>query len=185
MVSAAWRGYCSLLHSRPLPTKMATSGIVYCASANIHQHYAPPPEGTAVQRIVGTAALGSFFHAPFTHWWFGVIERAWPGAAPVRVLTKVAVDMTIGLALSQPIFLFGRNTIEGLPPRDAAARAVEVFPTSMCAAWTILPWVYLVNFSIVPLHQRPLVGSLCGLVWTTWLLFINESAGRGEKDPSR
>ena len=49
----------------------------------------------------------------------------------------------------------------------------QVLPSAFTTAWKFLPWIYLVNFSVVPLHQRPLVGAVCVLGWTTYLLYIN------------
>ena len=93
----AWRAYCAILNRRPLPTKMVTSGTMFFLSANIHHYFDEPPEGTAVRRVVGTAAMGSFIHAPLMHWWFGVVEGLFPGMHPLRVVAKVALDQTIGL----------------------------------------------------------------------------------------
>ena len=104
---AAWRAYCALLERRPLPTKMATTGTMFFLSANIHNSFNEPPEGTALRRVVGTAAIGGFLHAPIIHWWFGLLEKTFPGAHPARVVTKVFLDQTIGLvrALATPMFM--------------------------------------------------------------------------------
>ena len=93
----AWRTYCAILERRPLPTKMVTSGTIFFLSANIHHYIDEPPEGTALRRVVGTAAMGTFMHAPVGHWWFGFIERMFPGMHPVRVVAKVFLDQTIGM----------------------------------------------------------------------------------------
>ena len=93
----AWRAYCAILERRPLPTKMVTSGTIFFLSANIHHYIDEPPEGTALRRVVGTAAIGSFMAAPVAHLWFGFIERMFPGMHPVRVVAKVVLDQTIGM----------------------------------------------------------------------------------------
>ena len=36
-------------------------------SANIHHYVDEPPEGTALRRVVGTAAMGSFMYTPVGH----------------------------------------------------------------------------------------------------------------------
>merc|ERR1719174_2187679 len=146
---------------------------MFFLSANIHNHFNEPPEGTALRRVVGTAAIGGFLHAPIIHWWFGLLEKTFPGAHPARVLTKVFLDQTIGLAMTQTTVLFCRNSLDGLPPDAALHKMIQVLPSAFTTAWKILPWIYLVNFSVVPLHQRPLVGAVCVLGWTTYLLYMN------------
>ena len=46
----------------------------------------------------------------------------------------------------------------------------------MCAGWKLWPMVSIVNFTLVPLEYRIVVGSTVGLFWGVYLSLMSSSA---------
>jgi hypothetical protein len=132
--------------------------------------------------MASMAALGALLHAPVFHWWFGVLERAWPGARTAYVARKLALDMTLGVVCYNPVFLFCRGLVERCGVVEAMTRAKERTPESVLKSWTFLPWAQLVSFSIVPLHLRPPFAACQGFIMTTWLCIVGKGGTPGSSD---
>ncbi|KPI41388.1 PXMP2/4 family protein 3 [Cyphellophora attinorum] len=114
--------------------------------------------------------------------WQQYLEETFPGygvaADGSRQLNKrntaikFGLDQTLGSVVNVATFIAFFAFVNG---KDAAGvqRAVsrETFPL-MKAGWKLWPLVSILNFTIVPVHRRILVGSVVGLFWGIYLSLI-------------
>ena len=82
---------------------------------------------------------------------------------------KFALDQTIGALVNTAIFIGTFAAFRGKPVQRAVRR--DTFPL-MINGWKLWPAVSLLNFTVVPVHRRILVGSTVGLFWGIFLSFV-------------
>ncbi|KAL8707984.1 MAG: hypothetical protein Q9220_007064 [cf. Caloplaca sp. 1 TL-2023] len=76
-----------------------------------------------------------------------------------NTLTKVLVDQTLGSVVNVALHLGVVRVLQGVP---------QTWPLMM-AGYKLWPLVSLVNFTVVPVDKRTVVGSLVGLGWGVFL----------------
>jgi protein Mpv17 len=128
------------------------------------------------------------------------MERKFPGYTPgyngdlsldrVNTVKKFMLDQTIGTIVNTVLFIVGIGALKG-KDRHAIFRDVDRVLLRFCfqerhgannkqdfwplirSGWKLWPMVSLVNFVLVPVDQRILVGSIVGLFWGIYLsLFV-------------
>lgn len=90
----------------------------------------------------------------------------------LNTLKKFGLDQTLGALVNTTIFVAafaamkGRNT-QGIQ-RDVRRDTLPL----MINGWKLWPAVSILNFTVVPVHRRILVGSIVGLFWGIYLSTI-------------
>jgi len=87
----------------------------------------------------------------------------------INTAKKFALDQTIGAVVNTVAFVAFFAALSG-KDSNAIQRTVrrETLPLMM-AGWKLWPAVSFLNFTVVPMHRRILVGSIVGLFWGIYL----------------
>ena len=90
--------YARALHTAPLLTKAASSGLVFGASDACAQGLEARPGGGAAgfdwPRLLTCALLGTLF-GPAAHFWYGLMQRSFPRQRARDTLCKTVLGQTI------------------------------------------------------------------------------------------
>ncbi|OHF03675.1 Mpv17/PMP22 family protein [Colletotrichum orchidophilum] len=102
-------------------------------------------------------------------------ERPESTAAPknyFNVARKVLVDQTVGLFMMNSAFLLITSALRfGFSPVVYQIWRERIFDL-IKAAWKIWPLVAVLNFALVPVGYRALVGMCVGFLWNMFLTFF-------------
>ena len=182
-----WRRYQTLLKAHPLRVNMATSGTVMLCADAAAQRIESEGSGESVVhdhfRSTTMVTWNTFVFAPCFYYWFGFLDRCFPGTAVRNVALKVLVNQLLitvpinsaflGYSVSVDALL--RSAAGGHSWDGAAARSEvlqrctedlgEIFQRSACI-WTP---VNAANFMFVPQHLRVLPTILTSCAWNTYL----------------
>ncbi|KAF7717697.1 Uncharacterized protein PECH_002922 [Penicillium ucsense] len=90
-----------------------------------------------------------------------------------NTITKVVIDQTIGGTWNTVLFLFTMGLLRGQHYDDVLGQIREEFWPIMTAGFKLWPFVSILNFTVVPVEQRLLVGSLFGVVWAVYLSLMS------------
>lgn len=89
---------------------------------------------------------------------------------------KFALDQTIGAVVNTLLFIAGINALRGRSVETIQADCREGLWPMMYAGWRLWPAVSIVNFTLVPLEYRIVVGSTVGLFWGVYLSLMSSSS---------
>ncbi|KAI9786329.1 MAG: hypothetical protein M1816_008071 [Peltula sp. TS41687] len=92
-----------------------------------------------------------------------------------NTLIKLLLDQTLGAALNTVAFIAIMAGLRGASSKAVADAVGKDFWPMMKAGWRVWPVVALVNFTVIPVHRRIVVGSLVGVGWGVYLSLM---AGR-------
>ncbi|KAL8723408.1 MAG: hypothetical protein Q9181_007288 [Wetmoreana brouardii] len=104
----------------------------------------------------------------------GEVKDGTPAAGGVTVkrrlnvpntLMKVMIDQTIGSVVNVALYLAGVSALQGVPLAECLQVVKEQTWPLMIAGYKLWPLVSLLSFTVVPVEQRTVVGSLVGLGW--------------------
>ena len=87
-----WRGYQALIKAHPLRVNMATSGTVMLAADAVAQHIEAPDQPLDRIRSSTMTTWNSLVFAPCFFYWFGFLDRCFPGTSLRMVTRKVIVN---------------------------------------------------------------------------------------------
>jgi protein Mpv17 len=182
-VLTAFRFYGSSQRRHPWLTQIATSVTIYTlADLNAQLLFPASPdargggEGDEHYDYVRTLRMGltgAILAIPVNAWY---TRMSYQFAGYPRA---VAVGLRVGLGqvAFAPVFLavfFGvQGLLEGRALAEVAARIGAAGPRAWWDGLKIWPLVSTVNFYVVPLEYRALVGGLASLGWNTWLSYLN------------
>lgn len=133
------------------------------------------PGGLDVGRTARMVCWRSIVNTPIIHYWFNILERTLPGAAPGVVAKKVLLDQLVASPLLHLVFLPYMVLAEGGSSSEALARTSRKFSTVMQLSWCFWPFVHCLTFSVIPLRHRVAWVNVGAVFWMAALSFINES----------
>jgi len=176
---SSWR-YAKALHTSPLLTKAASSGLVFGASDWCAQglEALPGGGGTDWPRLLTCALIGALF-GPAAHFWYGLMQRSFPRQRARDTLCKTVLGQTIfGPCFN--VFFFTATLCQqcgvgGLLqlPRKLGCDFLPTLPVGL-GFWST---VDLLSYScIVPRLGEawiPLFASAATFVWTIFLSFVS------------
>ncbi|KAF8537590.1 hypothetical protein BDD12DRAFT_846175 [Trichophaea hybrida] len=97
-------------------------------------------------------------------------------------MAAVALQVGLSQAIFTPFFLiafFGvQGTLEGRTMQEIKEKIVGTGSRAWRDGLVLWPAVSTVNFALVPLEYRALVGGVASLGWNTWLSYLNSRAGK-------
>jgi protein Mpv17 len=88
---------------------------------------------------------------------------------------KFALDQTLGAAVNTLLFIAGIDLLRGRSVEVAWSDCREGLWPLMFAGWKLWPMVSIINFALVPLEYRIVVGSTVGLFWGVYLSLMSSS----------
>ena len=93
--------------------------------------------------------------------------------------TKFALDQTLGAAVNTLLFLAGMALLRGQSWSTAVGECREQFWLIILAGQKLWPAVSVINFVLVPVEYRMMVGSVVGLFWGVYLSLVSASEKGG------
>ena len=87
-----WRWYQTLIKAHPLRVNMATSGAVMLAADAVAQHIEAPDQPLDRIRSSTMMTWNLLVFAPCFYYWFGFLDRCFPGTTLRMVMRKVIVN---------------------------------------------------------------------------------------------
>ena len=171
-MASLWRGYMHLLETRPLITKIVTSGTLFCTGDAIAQNVDGTirRRGYDSKRALGAAVWGGLIFAPIAHVYYNrVLSYYIPGTSTAAVLTKVAIDQTIWGVMINSAYLSYAALWNGGTTDDARSAVENKIWNVMKANWLIWPAVQIVNFKFVP---EPLQVPFINVVVIGWSCYL-------------
>ena len=114
--------------------------------------------------------FGLLFYGPYQHWWYGLLDRSFPGRSTQAFASKVTLNQ-VALAPVVLAAVFAWNLV----PLDRGSEwpakvKKDLFPT-MVNGWKFWVPAASVNFWAVPLEGQVAYMSACGLLWTAYLSY--------------
>ncbi len=138
------------------------------------------PHRTSIQ-----ALQGAIFSGPWGFAQFSILEHFFPGRSSRTVLMKVAASVAIA-PISICLTFSGLNFLNGRSIEDAKKKILaDLGPTYLSGAlyWPIISFF---NFKFTPLHLRPVVGSMAGVLWNIYLSAVaNKKSKNKSKNESK
>ncbi|MCJ1364535.1 hypothetical protein MMC16_003646 [Acarospora aff. strigata] len=86
-----------------------------------------------------------------------------------NTVKKLILDQTVGAAVNTVLFTAVIGALKGLSGEDIADVIKQDFGPVMRAGLKLWPLVSLLNFTVVPVEKRILVGSMVGVGWGVYL----------------
>ena len=122
------------------------------------------------ERTKRMSIVGFFVQGPWAHGNYQMAEYFFPGTSNKAVLCKVLLGRAIapiGICLTFSTVIF----LKGLTLQDAIIKIKRDMPTTWATGALYWPFVRALNFKYIPLHNRPLVGSIFGSFWSVWMSY--------------
>jgi len=86
-----------------------------------------------------------------------------------NTVIKFLLDQTLGAVVNNLLFIAGIGLIRGKTTDKIQSDLVEKLMPTMAAGLKLWPLVSLLNFTLVPLEYRMLLGNVAGLFWGIFL----------------
>eukprot|EP00811_Abedinium_folium_P009450 NODE_18736_length_879_cov_3.712766.p1 GENE.NODE_18736_length_879_cov_3.712766~~NODE_18736_length_879_cov_3.712766.p1 ORF type:complete len:196 (+),score=51.41 NODE_18736_length_879_cov_3.712766:118-705(+) len=135
---------------------------------------APPHDKARCARIVCWRA---FLHTPFNHFYFNLVDHHrvfGPSRAWRIVFKKIAADQLIASPSLHFFFLPFMALCEGKPLAEAVQCGVTGLPSVMMCSWCVWPFIHLLTFGVIPLHQRVMWTNWWAMWWMAFLSVLSE-----------
>jgi protein Mpv17 len=180
--------YDTLLHSRPVTTKVATATLLSALNDVVLQRYATSSTATHhdAKRTVRQAFWSGPLMATTLHFWMELLARL-PARGPLPApIVCLAVDSFTLMPLSHVAFVaYISATMHG-SFEHVAADAREKLGPLLRAGYCVIPPTMLVNLLIVPLRFRVLfLNVTLGVGYGAFLNFRVNKAPESRMPPRR
>jgi hypothetical protein len=173
-----WSGYVQNLETNPILTKSLTSGVLNVMGDFIQQMFFSNNSRYDYGRTARQAIWGAAIPGPFLHYFYGGLARRFPGNSAKTVLTKIALDQTVGAPLIVTSFYWTTGLLEGKSVSDVKKKYVESFWPTMKLNYQLWPAAQAVNFAFVPVAWQVIYVASVSLVWNVILSGKNASSNR-------
>ena len=188
-VRALWAAYLGALEKNPLPTKMATSGVLN-ALGDLFAQFAfddAANKGVDWRRAGIFTVLGSFLVGPALHFWYGTLGKIVTAQGSAKAFISLALDQGVFAPTFLCVFLSALFTIDG-KPQEIAPKLKQDFASTVTMNWKIwIPFQFL-NFRYVPLQLQVAAANVVALLWNTYLswashkeVVVVETSSKGKK----
>lgn len=172
----ALKKYENLLITKPIITKCVTSFITFGLGDLICQKlemvYSNKEQKLNWKRFMKQASFG-FLYTPIFHFNFcHLLPYLFPPTTKYSVVKSVAFDQTINALLFTTCFFLYIETASGKSIGQAFNDSKpKIFPV-LIDNWKVWPLIMAVTFRYVPIQFRVLVTNFCGMIWMTYLSYV-------------
>lgn len=129
-----------------------------------------PPFALDLPRAARMGLFGLLFYGPYQHWWYGLLDKSFPGRSTQAFASKVTLNQ-VALAPVVLAAVFAWNLVPlGRGHEWPSKVKKDLFPT-MVNGWKFWVPAASVNFWAVPLEGQVAYMSACGLLWTAYLSY--------------
>jgi hypothetical protein len=169
--------YGASQRAHPWITQIATSTTINALGDANAQLLSPSPSGYDPLRTLRMVLTGAALAIPVNAWYTRISYCFTTLPHMAAVLVRVALSQ----AIFTPVFLVGFFTVQGVLEGKSSADIVDKVQNTGPRAWrdglVLWPAVSTLNFAVVPLEYRALVGGVASLGWNTWLSYLNAREG--------
>jgi hypothetical protein len=162
--------YTRLVSVHPLAvsaTQAATLRIVGDRLSQGISLYRGEIAGIDLQHMLAMGLVAAFASGLGGFLWLNHLDRALgESKGPMDVATKCACDFIFWAPIANCAYLFGVPLLTGADLGTAISNAQEHFLPTMAIELSIFGPYNALSFSAIPLHLRPITGSLCSLLFT-------------------
>jgi len=173
MLMRVFGAYNRLLHTYPLITQCATTGVLLGAGDLIAQKAVEKQLEINWKRTAKFSAFGLLFVGPVIRNWLLILERLYGTTGKLTPIKKVLTDQLCFAPVLQFTAIPVLGLMDGHSRDKIEARIRKDYYDIMIANWKLWPIVATVNFYFVPLNYRLPVVALVSLFWNvyyTWKL---------------
>ncbi|KYQ91758.1 pmp22 family protein [Tieghemostelium lacteum] len=173
--------YISLLHTRPVITKAATSGVLYFISDSISQyienlqHEKEKRKPFQLDRALRMATFGFCMTGPVFHYWYLILDTKFPKKKTSHVLMKSALDQIICAPIFDAIFFIGMGVLERKSWEQIKEKLKKDWLYTYLVDCSVWPFFNIFSFKYIPNNQRVTVMNLFNISWTAFLAYTNNS----------
>lgn len=173
----AVEAYVGALQAAPLPTKVATSAVLFAASDSLAQALKPEAK-VDVARVARYALFGATVHAPLFSAFYAASDELYDNVLHLEptaaVVAKVLTDQLVFTPLLfLPLFFSVMALLRGESVAQARACAIAALPLdgvtpTLVANWRVWFPANALNYQL-PTDTRILFVNLVSLGWTVYL----------------
>jgi hypothetical protein len=153
-----------VLEKQPLLASSVT-GFVTAAAGDIYCQMMVERSPLNLRRTAEMGGIRAVIVAPLLHFYFPWLFHFFPGKSYIQVLKRVAADQCFGSPLNIAIVFISSGILRG-QSHDFIRQRIhnQWFPTWQ-RGLTFWPFVHILNFRFVPLHNQPIVSHLASVYW--------------------
>ncbi|RAH42195.1 Mpv17/PMP22 family protein [Aspergillus brunneoviolaceus CBS 621.78] len=135
----------------------------------------------------------AFILSPLTFLWLEGLEAKFPGQKVVQApkpktegaagaqtklnvtntVLKIVIDQVVGGAWNTVAFITTMGLLRGQDWETITLQIQNDFWPILVAGFKLWPFVSVLNFTVVPVDRRLLVGSLFGVIWAVYLSLMS------------
>lgn len=181
--------YNNALLNSPYKTKMATAGLTYFIADCICQSKVEKKDfqDYSPVRSARQASVGAFFVAPSLHVWHSILLPKivkFCSRNVTRILVSVFLNETALASYFISCLLFSFETLKTMSPQAGAQNVQDKFVSVYGASMKFWTGISLINYSIMPVHLRPVFVSCWSMVWQTYVSYASNNKNVEAKSTS-
>ena len=165
--------YNRLLVAAPLPTKMATAGILAGLGDILSQSLSGIPnkqhDWNRMGRMVLWFSVGS---AVPLHLWYNAADRVVTATGVRGLAQKMAIEEFLVVPPLHAGFFLSDAKLQGRSNSDALASVRENFWDAFLSGLAFWPLVQVVTYTKMPVRYRLLWVNVCQVGWSAWVSFL-------------
>eukprot|EP00111_Clytia_hemisphaerica_P003478 TCONS_00009930-protein len=172
MVLSTLRG---VLTKRPLLRSIVTVTSLFAASdlcCQLFENHGNIKYKFDWERLRKMATIGLIYYGPMYYYYYGFLDRKFPGKNPRTVLVKILFDQFIFAVPSQFFFYCIAGKLERKNNSEIIEEIKLKYIPTYVTSTIFWPAAQLVNFSLVPPTHRILFVSSANFVWLNILSYI-------------
>lgn len=178
---AMWAAYLKQLDTRPIATKMWTSGVLNAFGDVSSQCFIETETPFDYKRLAIFSFLGVALVGPILHSWYGVLSRVFTAPGARSAFGSLGLDQFLFAPAFCGLFLTSLLTLEG-NVKEVPAKLKQDWAGVVLMNWKIWIPAQLFNFWVVPPNLRVLCANITALVWNTYLSFVGHIAVKQEDE---
>lgn len=152
--SKLWGLYSMSLSLKPVYTKALSSLIGFVIGDILAQFLFIKRGYFSVASVVRMGAFGAIVHAPFGHFFYGFLERNFPGVNFSAVATKLAIDQILWAPVFGTLLFSFVGITAGSSPNLIFRSIKNNLLKFVLTSWSIWPIAHVLNFKYVtPKHR--------------------------------
>ena len=178
------KAYLAASQARPSTVQFATGAVVMAVGDAFTQAAVERRQTPDVKRNA-TAAVFNGGVSPVLYWWYGLLDRTWPGSTLRMLAPKLLCNQIISSTTLSPAFVVWSAYVEAMlagelsdaPGREQVATALSArlqteFARIVGSSFCVWLPANAINFVFVPPHLRIAFMSTVACGWGGFLSYI-------------